>query len=143
MSHRLSMRRLVATLSVIALSCVLVGLIGVVLRPPSFPTRRQAIAYVLTQRGIAYDQVFINQTWPDTVNSVVYGANLIIITRDQGEVPGRIECRTADRDCYISVDRLGVDRATIPDITIQRDHPALAWLEAQVAIVRARAGRSP
>jgi hypothetical protein len=112
-----------------------------VLRPPTFTTRRAAIGYVLEQRGITYEQVYIDRSWPDSVNTIAYSANLIIVLREQREVPGYLSCRNSDRDCTINVQRLGIDRVSIPDLTQQRRVPLLEWLEARAADLRA--GRLP
>jgi hypothetical protein len=113
------------------------GLLTAALRPPRFSSRVDAIGYVLAQRNVRYEVIYVNRTWPDTVNSIVYGANLRVIMRDRSELPGRVECRTGDHDCYISVDKLGLDRISIPDLTVQRDPPILIWLESKYAEIRA------
>lgn len=67
-----------------------------------FATFSNMIRYVLDQRGVAYESVFVERTWPDTVNDITYGANLLIVTPDKGTVIGRLDCRGWKKDCFFT-----------------------------------------
>jgi hypothetical protein len=141
MSHRPPVRRLVATLSVIALSCVLVGIVGLALRPPTFPTRHAAIASVLDRYGVRYEQIYLERGWPDQINSSAFTTSLRIIVRDRGDVGGRYECRDGERQCWMAVPQLGIDMEPVPDLTRPSDLPLLEWLVERYDAFRA--GRIP
>lgn len=134
-------RRLLLALGGLPLLCAAVLLLAFALQPPRFTSRADAIGYVLQQRGIIFEHVYVNRAWPDTVNSITYGANLIIVLSGVEEVPGRIECRSGEQNCYINVVRLGIDRAPIPDLSKPREAPLLTWLEHRYDAIRA--GRLP
>jgi hypothetical protein len=72
---------------------------------------------MLNQRGVAYKHVFIDRTWPDTVNDVTYGAKLLITTLEKGELARRLDCRGWQTDCFFTVRELGIYREALPELT--------------------------
>jgi len=141
MDSRIAIRRFALLLAGGCLACVLAGVLAFTMQPRVFSNRRDAIAYALDQRGIKYQAIYIDHSWPDTVNNLTYGANLRIVIPNRSEIPGRIECRSGERDCYINVERLQLDRVTIPDLSAPRKIPLLEWLEGRYAAVTS--GRLP
>jgi hypothetical protein len=137
MPSRISLRRVVALIAGLCFACIIVGTLAIVLRPRTFPSRVDAIGSVLEQRGIAYQNIYIDRTWPDSVNSITYSADLIIIVRNNAQINGRIECKTMNDQCQIALPKLGIDSTPIPDLTTPHDLPLMTWLEARVAAVRA------
>lgn len=137
MQSRMTLRTIIGVLAGLCLACTLVGALAVMLRPRTFSSRVEAIGYVLRQRGITYQEIYIDHTWPDTVNTISYGANLVVIVGDQGKIGGRIDCKTMNDGCRIALPKLGVDWTAIPDLTIPHDMPLLTWLEAQWVAVQA------
>jgi hypothetical protein len=137
MTDQRRFRRLILAPSGLVLSCVLAGILAFALRPPHFTTRIDAIGYTLTQHGAQYEQVYFDRSWSDQINASVYMAGLIVRTRKYGDVGGLYECHNGDRSCWVSVPKLNIDMAPVPDISRPIEHPLLAWLEARYAAVRA------
>ncbi len=121
-------------IGVCLLSCTALALTAAFLRPRSFTTFSDAIGYVLEQRGIPYERVFIDRTWPDTVNDITYGANLLIVTPAQGELAGRLDCRGWKTDCFFTVRELGIYREALPELTQQQRLPWVVWIEQTLGI---------
>lgn len=111
------------------LSCAALAFAAAFLRPRSFVTFADAIGYALDQRGVAYESIFVERVWPDTVNDITYGANLLIVTPDNGTVIGRLDCRGWKKDCFFTVRAFGVYREPLPELTEQRRLPWITWIE--------------
>jgi hypothetical protein len=94
------------------LICTVLALTAVFLHP-----RNCALFSKLNQRGVAYKHVFIDRTWPDTVNDVTYGAKLLITTLEKGELARRLDCRGWQTDCFFTVRELGIYREALPELT--------------------------
>jgi hypothetical protein len=135
MVDRPFIRRFIVALAMLTVTCGVLATAAVVLRPPRFTTRVQAIGFVLNQHDIVYEKLYINRGWPDNLNTLSYTADLII-QRKTGEVTGLISCHNEDRDCYIFVRRLGIDRVAIPDLSPPIENPALEWIESHYADLR-------
>ncbi|MGQ9547355.1 MAG: hypothetical protein ACUVSY_01270 [Roseiflexus sp.] len=118
------------------LSCTALVLTAAFMRPRSFTSFSDAIGYVLEQRGVAYEHVFIDRTWPDTVNDITYGADLLIVTPEKGEVAGRLDCRGWKTDCFFTVRALGIYREALPELTRQQRLSWVAWIEQVSGIIR-------
>ncbi len=116
------------------LSCAALAFAAIFLRPRSFATFADAIGYVLDRRGVAYERILIERAWPDTVNDIAYGANLLIVTPDKGTVVGRLDCRGWKTDCFFTVRAFGVYREPLPELTEQRRLPWVAWIEQTLGI---------
>jgi hypothetical protein len=137
MPSRISLRRVVALIGGLCFACVIVGMLAIALRPRTFTNRVEAIGSILEQRGVAYQNIYIDQGWPDRINNMTYGANLLVIVPGKGQIGGRIDCKHGERTCEIAFPKLGIDSTPIPDLTTPHDLPLLTWLEARVAAVRA------
>jgi hypothetical protein len=111
------------------LSCAALALMPALLRPRSFATFSDAIGYVLNQRGVAYESIFVERSWPDTVNDITYGANLLIVTPGKGTVTGRLDCRGWKKDCFFTVRAFEIYREPLPELSEQRRLPWVAWIE--------------
>jgi hypothetical protein len=116
------------------LSCMALALTAAFLRPHNFTSFSDAIGYVLDQRGVAYEHVFIDRTWPDTVNDITYGANLLIVTPAKGGLAGRLDCRGWKTDCFFTVRELGIYREALPELTLQQRLPWVVWIEQALGI---------
>jgi hypothetical protein len=112
-------------------------MLAIALRPRTFTNRVEAIGSILEQRGVAYQNIYIDQGWPDRINNMTYGANLLVIVPGKGQIGGRIDCKHGERTCEIAFPKLGIDSTPIPDLTTPHNLPLLTWLEARVAAVRA------
>ncbi len=85
---------------------------------PRFTSFVAAIGHVLHEQGIAHRAIFLEQRWPDSVNDLRYGAHLLVELDDGQRIAGRLECRTGQRDCRISLVALAIERQPIPDISV-------------------------
>lgn len=115
------------------LSCMALALTVTFLRPRSFTTFSDAIGYVLQQRGIPYERVFLDRTWPDTVNDISYGADLLITLPGGKDATGRLDCRGWKTDCFFTVRAFAIYREPLPELSQQRRLPWVEWLERTVA----------
>jgi hypothetical protein len=87
--------------------------------PATFTNHPDQIKAALLQHNIAVAHVYVEQGWPDRINSQTYGANLAIYASDApGEKPvlGRVECRDAKKRCWFQVAKLGVRREDLIDL---------------------------
>jgi hypothetical protein len=92
--------------------------IGPLMQPKRYTNHRDQVAAALQSHGVAVTQVYLEQGWPDQINSQTYGANLIIQLADGAnkKVMGRIECREAKRRCWYQVAALGIRREDLSDL---------------------------
>lgn len=116
------------------LACLALAIVAILVRPRSFASFSEAIGYVLDRRGIAYEQIFVDHSWPDTVNDITYGANLLIVTPAKVTVTGRLDCRGWKKDCFFTVRAFGVYREPLPDLTEQRRLPWADWVEQVLGV---------
>jgi hypothetical protein len=94
-----------------------------VLMPPRFETHNEAIGYVLNQHGIAHDDVKVFRSWPDTLSRDMYSADVVVQSRDAGQISGRIECKVQRSQCSLYLRRLGIWHEPVPELAIKP-----AWL---------------
>lgn len=121
--------RLAVASGVIIFGCAAITLAMLVVRPRSFTSFPEAIGYQLEQRGIAYQNIFIDRSWPDTVNDITYGANLVITLDGAEDVVGRLDCRGWQRDCVFTIRSFGIYREPLPELTQRQTLPWVEWLE--------------
>ena len=126
-------RTFMIALALIATLCIGLGSMAWWLRPPSFSTRKQAIIYILEQRGYQVEELYIDRRWPDSVNSQVYGASLDIQIHGQSRLSGRVECRNMQDTCHISIRTLGLNRVPIPDLSTAQEPELLQWVRQQAS----------
>lgn len=117
--------------------CIVVILMVQTPRYSSFP---DAIRGDLMQRGYAVDRVELLHAWPDTVNTLSYGANVRVIMRTGSEHWGRLDCRVGRRDCVYYLPMAKVFQQQLPDLVRPR-----VWYEEVmqwVARLQSRLGLS-
>jgi hypothetical protein len=92
--------------------------IGPLTQPKRYTNHRDQITAALQRHGIFASQIYLEQGWPDQINSQTYGANLIIVVDAAGDkrVIGRIECREEKRRCWYQVAALGIRREELSDL---------------------------
>lgn len=130
-------RRVALALGAVSIVCLLGAVLALALRPRQFTTHRDAIGAALVQRGITYEVIYINRTWPDTLTDEVYGAQLDVRLPGGRSVPGRLECRVRRTDCYFHLASLGIERQPLPELVEEREWPAwLVWLAARLNDIR-------
>jgi hypothetical protein len=120
-------RRLAFILFLPLLLCLGAGLAAVVLRPRTFASHHDVIAYELGRRGIAFETISASLPWPDGVNYYAYGPSVYpySLNVDIGLVSGRhiggsLECRNDRRDCRLTLIDAGIVRQPVPDLTPSR-----------------------
>ena len=87
--------------------------------PKRFSNHHDQIAAALQAHGVAFTQLYLNQGWPDQINSQTYGANLsIYVSADANAKPimGRIECREQASRCWYQVAALNIPREELSDL---------------------------
>src|SRR5262245_31423873 len=105
------------------------------LRPQRFTDHQEEIAYILRQRGVAYERVTLSQTWRDTQNFyayaqyAIYGSDVIIDRPDGSVAYGRVECRVKRTQCSLSVGKLGLINLPLPELVADDPEGWVAWLK--------------
>lgn len=84
--------------------------------PERFTNHQDQIAAALRRHGVSFNAVYLEQGWPDRINSQTYGANLSIHVSGSTPVSGRIECRVQKRKCWFQVARLNIARQELTDL---------------------------
>src|SRR5262245_11995787 len=115
-------QRSAVLLSTLVVSCLLAMGAAVLLRPPRFTNHQDEIAYVLQERGIAFEQVVLSQNWRDTQNFYayaeysIYGADVIVNLADGQVARGRVECRYKRSSCILFLAKLGIINQELQDL---------------------------
>ena len=100
------------------------------IQPPRFTNHQDQIAASLRRQGVVFDKVYLDQGWPDKINSQTYGANVTIYyVGGSTPVLGRIECRVHKRNCWFQVAKLGIERQELTDLVAPSPptKPAPSW----------------
>lgn len=121
--------RMIAVFGIIVFACVAVMLVTLFLRPRSFTSFPEAIGYQLERRHVAYEHVYLDRAWPDTVNDVSYGATLVIQAQGRDDIIGRLDCRGWKTDCHFTVRAFGIYREPLPELSHTRRLPWVTWAE--------------
>lgn len=109
------------TLYLISVGICVCGLIAwVLLQPPRYSSFPDAIKGDLQQRGYAVDRVELLHMWPDTVNTLSYGANVRVIMVTGSEHWGRLDCKVGRRDCVYYLPMAQVFQQALPDLVRER-----------------------
>jgi hypothetical protein len=131
-------RRALILLLVPALACTLLASFTLALRPRTFTSHSMAIGYVLEQRGVAYESVRLALPWPESVNYFAYGAevypynaNVVVELPGGGTALGKMECRDDQRNCRVTIARLGVERQSVPNLHTPVQLAWMTWAEEQ------------
>lgn len=129
-------RRAIALIAAPTLACIFSAALVFALRPEPIRTHRDAIAYVLRQRGIPYESIAAAQPWPLAFNYYAYGSEIYpysldvtVTRRDAPPLLGNLECRDDQRSCFLTLRDAGVIRVATPDPRTEEVHPWLEWLE--------------
>lgn len=80
--------------------------------PARYSAFPDAIMADLTTRGIAVRVVDVLHTWPDTVNTLSYGANIRVVLLSGAVYWGRLECRSTTTRCAYRI--VSLDPSWIP-----------------------------
>jgi hypothetical protein len=136
MSSPSIVRRSLLVLAALCTACTLTAAVAAWARPRTFATRAEAIGYVLQQRGVSYEHIYITQNWPESVNTLTYAATLDVGVRGMGDVGGMIECRKGKQSCLIALPRLGIFNLAVPDTTTVKRPALLVWIDQRMAELR-------
>jgi hypothetical protein len=74
----------------------------------------------LRQRGYAVDRVELLHMWPDTVNTLSYGASVRVIMVTGSDHWGRLDCKVGRRDCVYYLPMAKVFQQALPDLVRER-----------------------
>jgi hypothetical protein len=101
--------------------------------PARFTNHHDQIAAILRQHGVSFTEVYLDQGWPDRINSQTYGANVSIYIVDSAgamgspdasalsaasPISGRLECRVQKRNCWFQAARLKIEREELTDLVV-------------------------
>ncbi|NBU64103.1 MAG: hypothetical protein EBS29_06345 [Chloroflexia bacterium] len=89
---------------------------GLWLQPPRYHSFGDAIEADLRQQGIAVRNIELVHSWPDTVNSISYGANLRMTLISGRVVWGRLECQQQQRNCTYQLNINAMARRPLLDL---------------------------
>ncbi|MFZ9856899.1 MAG: hypothetical protein ACO3F2_01020 [Roseiflexaceae bacterium] len=107
-------RRTMHIIAIVGCVCALVA--WILLQPPRYTSFPDAIRGDLRQRGYAVDRVELLHMWPDTVNTLSFGANVRIIMVSGSEHWGRLDCKIGRRDCVYYLPMAKVFQQELPDL---------------------------
>lgn len=103
--------------------------IAPLIQPKRYTSHQDQITADLRQHGYTVNQVYLDQGWPDRINSQIYGTNLSIhLSGGFGStiVSGRLECRVQKRNCWYQVAMLGISREELTDL-VPPAKPEPSW----------------
>lgn len=122
-------RRLMLITSIAVSICGVV--VWLLLQPPRYTSFPDAIRGDLRQRGYAVDRVELLHAWPDTVNTLSFGANVRVIMVTGSEHWGRLDCRVGRRDCVYYLPMAKVFQQQLPDLVREQswDEEVRRWVE--------------
>ena len=121
------------------------------LHPPvRFTNHHDQVAAALRQHGVSFREVYLDQGWPDRINSQTYGANITIYLSDLAggshssdsaalsaaspPINGRLECRVQKRKCWFQVARLKIEREDLTDL-VAAVPPEPSWRDRWHAVL--------
>jgi hypothetical protein len=110
--------------------CMLVAGVAVWLRPRQFDTHQEAVGYILDRHGIAYKQIRVIHTWPDTLDRKHYAADVVVQLSGTQPAIGRIICASGMSTCYLRLPKMGILHEPVPELTAPS--PWLTWLKQRV-----------
>lgn len=112
-----------------SVACLVLAVLALALRPRTFSTHQDAIGYELVQRGIAYQAIYFDRSWPDTLSSDRFSANVDLRLSSGRRVFGMIECRVQRQQCSFSLPSLDIMNAPLPELVPAEQAPWMVWLE--------------
>lgn len=100
-------------------------------QPKRYSSHHDQIAAAVRRHGYTVNAVYLDQGWPDRINSQTYGTNLAIhLSGGFGSttVSGRLECRVEKRNCWYQVATLSISREELTDLA-PPTKPEPSWPE--------------
>jgi hypothetical protein len=125
-------RRAALLIGASSVACLALLVVAIALRPPRFSTHREAIGYALARQGVDVQEIYINHSWPDTVNSERYAANLDVRVTGRPPVVGMLACQSGRQACSFSLQGLGITNEPLPDLVQARSQGWLSWIEQAI-----------
>ena len=95
--------------------CIVIVGVGFWLQPPRYNSFGDAIRADLRQQGIAVRRIELVHAWPDSVNTISYGANLRVTLVSGRVVWGRLECQHLTQNCTYQVNMNDMGRRALLD----------------------------
>jgi hypothetical protein len=96
--------------------CVVIVGVEFWLQPPRYNSFGDAIRADLRQQGIAVRRIELVHAWPDSVNTISYGANLRVTLVSGRVVWGRLECQHLAQNCTYQVNMNDMGRRALLDL---------------------------
>ena len=96
--------------------CIAIVGVGLLLQPPRYNSFGDAIGADLRQQGIAVRRIELVHAWPDSVNTISYGANLRVTLVSGRVVWGRLECQHLTQNCTYQVNMNDMGRRALLDL---------------------------
>jgi len=96
--------------------CIVIVGVGLLLQPPRYNSFGDAIGADLRQQGIAVRRIELVHAWPDSVNTISYGANLRVTLVSGRVVWGRLECQHLTQNCTYQVNMNDMGRRALLDL---------------------------
>lgn len=122
------------------LACLAAAAVALLARPLRITSHEAQIAYALRQHNIAYRQINLRHTWPDTLNTDAYAADVEVLLANTGKVNGRIECRSERQRCVLTIRTLGITREALPELS---DPRSWSWLDRTLDTIARLIERTP
>lgn len=120
---------LIAGVAGSAVLCLALELVVQTARSPAIRTHKDAIAYVLQQRGITHQNITFTQTWEESVNLRVFNAAVQVHLTDGRTLHGWIGCEQGDSVCFLVLRGAGINGERLPDIRGARRPPWQPWID--------------
>jgi len=98
------------------MACIVVITGGLWLQPPRYQSFGDAIGADLRQQGMAVRNIELVHAWPDSVNTISYGANLRVTLVSGRVVWGRLECQQQQKNCTYQVNINAMTRRPLLDL---------------------------
>jgi|GEM_PF-1234651 len=125
----------IAALALLALSCIVLPLLAIAMRPAPIRSHEDQISSVLRQHGLTPTAVYMGERWPDRIN-IQYGSNVypygykISVALANGRLEdGWLECAEAEAKCTLTILDLGLPKTPLPELTDETALPIPAWLQ--------------
>jgi hypothetical protein len=114
------------------------GSAAVLIFNPRPHTHAEQVAYELGWRGVRHGPISFGEMWPDQTN-LQYGSyagpvtmSVTVVLSDGSMTNGWVECRSIGNDCTLTLRRLDIRDAALPDLVADEQPAWLRWVTEQV-----------
>ena len=123
-----------------AATLALLALIGaaVALTPKPILTLDDAVAAVLSRKGIAYKHVTTSRAHPSTGIYFAYAFDVCVQLDGGAQAVGELNCEPSQSACFVDIQHLGVHYERLPALEHDQRWDWLAWAQGLVGKVLPR-----